>query len=57
MTLKWWKFYLESCILYHTFFVRELLWNIHEVSATVTGRCNAGTTVSSKRGAYRDFNV
>ena len=57
MTLEWWKCYLDSCASYHTFFVKEFLKNIFEGVATMTGRCNAGTTVSSKRGTYGDFKV
>ena len=27
-TLDWWKFYLDSCVTYHTFFVKDFLSRI-----------------------------
>ena len=48
---------MDSCASYHTFFVKEFLKNIQEGGATMTGRCNAGTTSTSKRGSYGDFKV
>ena len=37
-TLCWWKFYLDSCASYHTFFSEEFLMDIEERDAALTGR-------------------
>ena len=57
LTMEWWKCYLDSCVSYHTFFVREFLQNIHKGRGTMTGNCNEGTTRINKRGSYGDFQV
>ena len=46
---------MDCCASYHTFFVKEFLKNTQEGGATMTGRCNAGTTRTNKRGSYKDF--
>ena len=49
-TLDRWKLYLGSCATYHSFFAKEFLRNTKEGDTTLTGRCNAGTTVTNARG-------
>ena len=56
-TLCCWKFYLDSCVLYHTFFSEEFLMDIEERDAAITGRYNAGTTVRKMKRTYGDFQV
>ena len=56
-TLCWWKCYLDSCASYHTFFLEEFLVDIKDSDATMTGRYNAGTTVTKIKGTYGDFQV
>ena len=56
-TLHWWKLYLDSCASYHTFFSEEFLTDAEESDATMTGRCNSGTTVTKMKGTYGDFQM
>ena len=56
-TLCWWKCYLYSCASYHTLFSEEFLTDVKESDATMTGRCNAGTTVTKKKETYGYFQV
>ena len=48
LTLNWWKLYLDSCVSYHTFFVKEFFMNIYEGAGAMNGNCNAGTTRITK---------
>ena len=56
-TLDRWKLYLDSCATYHYFFAKEFLWNIEEGDTTLTGSCNAGTTVTNTRGWWGEFQA
>ena len=56
-TLCWWKWYLDSCAPYHTFLSEYFLTYFRESDATMTGICNAGTTVTKMMGTYDDFQV
>ena len=56
-TLDRWKCYLDSCALYHTFFVREFLKNIKEDGSTMDGNCNAGSVLLKEKGWYKNFQV
>ena len=56
-TLCWWKCYIDSCASYHILFSEEFLANDEGSDAKMTGRCNAGTTVSKMKGTYGDFKV
>ena len=55
--LCWWKCYLDSCASYHTLFSEDFLTDIEDINATMTGRCNAGTTVTNMKGTYGNFQV
>ena len=48
---------LASCVTYHSFFAREFLRNIEEGNTTLTGSCNAGTTVTNTRGWWGEFQA
>ena len=54
LTIFWGKCYLDSCASYHTLFSEEFLIYIKESNATMTGRCNACTTVTKITGTYGD---
>ena len=41
------ELYLNSCATYHSFFTKEFLWSINNGDTTLTGSCNAGTTVTN----------
>ena len=56
-TLFWLKLYLDSCASYHTFFLEEFLTDVEESDATMTGRCNAGTTITKIKETYGDLQV
>jgi hypothetical protein len=56
-TLDRWKLYLDSCATYHSFFAKEFLRNIEDGNTTLTGSCNAGTTVTSTRGRWGEFKA
>ena len=56
-TLCWWKCYLDSFASYHTFLSEEFLTDVKESDATMTGRFNAGTTVTKMKGTYGDFQL
>ena len=56
-TLCRWKCYLDSCALYHTFFLEEFQTDFKESDATMTGRCNAGTTITKIKETYGDLQV
>ena len=45
-----WKLYLEICATYHYFSAKEFLRYIEKGDTTLTGGCNAGTTVTNIRG-------
>ena len=49
-TLDRWKLYLDSCATYHSFIAKEFLRNIKYGDMTLTGSCNAGTTITNTRG-------
>ena len=51
------KLYLDSCITYHYFFTKEFLRNIKNGNMTLTGGCNAGTTVTNARGWWVEFEA
>ena len=56
-TLFWWKRYLDRCASYHTFFSEDFLTDSEESDDTMTGRCNAGATVTKIKGTYGDFQM
>ena len=56
-TLCTWKLYLDSCATYHSVFVEWCLDNIRTVGVSLTGHCNAGTTTSTKKGLYGEFEM
>ena len=56
-TLCRWKFYLDSCVSYHTYFSEEFLTDVEKSDSTMTGRCKAGTTFTKIKGTYGDFQV
>ena len=56
-TLSTWKLYLDSCTTYHLVFVDWCLDNVRSVGVSLTGHCNAGTTTSTKKGLYGQFEM
>ena len=56
-TLDNWKFYLDSCATYHTFFVREFLDRVYSVKTYMNGSCNSGTVTTNTRGWYGKLKV
>ena len=46
------KAYLDNCTAYHTFFATEFLTDISDRPTIMKGRCNAGTTSTSRQGSY-----
>ena len=57
-TLDRWKCYLDSYASYHTFFEKKHLHAIGETNSTMSGNCNAGSTVTlKKKGWYKNFQV
>ena len=56
-TLDNWKWYLDSCTTYHTFFVREFLDIVSFDKTSMNGSCNVGTVTTNSRGWYDEFKV
>ena len=56
LTLQWWKVYLDSCAIYHTFFVREFLKNKLN-NDFVLGDDKAPKTVVDAKRVLVDFSV
>ena len=56
-TLDNWKCYLDSCAIYHTFFVREFLDRVSSGKKAMNGSCNAGAVTTNTSGWYGKFKV
>ena len=56
-TLCTWKLYLDSCATYHSVFVDWCLNNVKLVGVSLTGHCNAGTTTSTEKRFYGEFEM
>ena len=56
-TLDNWKYYLESCAAYHTFFVREFLDRVYLRKTAMNGSFNVGIVTTNTRGWYGEFKV
>ena len=57
LTLDWWNLYLDSCVSYHPFFVKEFFMNIYKGTGAMNGNCNAGTKRITKKEYYRTLRV
>ena len=51
------KLYLNSCANYHSFLAKDFLTDIKDGDTTLTGSCDAGTTVTDARGCWDDFKA
>ena len=51
------KIYLDTCSSYNQMFTRKHLSNVSDSEYSLTGSCNAGTTVSKKKGWYKGFHM
>ena len=52
-TLDKWKCYLDSCVTYHTFFVRDFLDRVYSGNTAMNGSCNASTVTTNTKGLVR----
>ena len=51
------KMYLNSCTTCHSFFAKEFPRSIKEGDTTLTGSCNAGTTITNTKGWWGEFEA
>ena len=49
--------YLESYATYHLVFMDWCLDNVTTVKVSLTGHCSAGTTKSTQKGLYGEFEM
>jgi hypothetical protein len=49
-TLEWWKCYIDSYALYHTFFATHFKTGVSVGGKNMSGRCNSGVANTGTRG-------